>query len=304
MRRSQMQFEPAPQPNHWRSHTDGVIDLVVEAAPQTRATISVIVPTLNEAANIPTVMARIPRWVDEIVVVDGLSTDDTVAVARRCRPDVRIVIERTPGKGAALRAGFAAARGDIVVMLDADGSTDPAEIPLFVGALLSGADVAVGSRFVQGGGTADMDRFRKFGNWVFTRSVRVGFGARYSDLCYGYTAFWRDIVEVFDGDYTGFEVETLMHIRALRAGMLVAEVPSFESERLHGVSNLRTIRDGARVLRSIVSEWFAQYVRRRTIDLAPIERHRRSRSVVLADLTDIDTIDITYDLDEVGEIAL
>ena len=140
-----------------------------------RSSVSVVVPTLNEAANLPTVLARVPAWVDEVIVVDGLSTDDTVEVALRCRPDVRVVLETTPGKGAALRAGFAAARGDVIVMIDADGSTDPGEIPLFVGSLLSGADMAVGSRFVQGGGTADMGPLRKFGNWVFTRAVRIGF---------------------------------------------------------------------------------------------------------------------------------
>jgi glycosyltransferase involved in cell wall biosynthesis len=234
------------------------IDLVAEeAVDQTSARVSVVIPTLNEAQNLPHVLERIPPWVDEVVLVDGLSTDDTVATARRCRPDVVVVLESTPGKGAALRAGFRAATGHIMVMLDADGSTDPREIPLFVGALLGGADIAVGSRFVQGGGTADMERYRKIGNWVFTRMVRLGFKARYSDLCYGYTAFWRDVLPYIDGEYTGFEVETLIHIRALRASLRVAEVPSFESKRMHGVSNLRTVQDGARVLRSIATEWFA-----------------------------------------------
>lgn len=262
---------------------DNVIDLVAEERAGATVSVSVVVPTLNEAANLPTVLTRIPTWIDEIIVVDGLSTDDTVEVARACRSDVRVVLETTPGKGAALRAGFAAARGDIIVMIDADGSTDPGEIPLFVGALLTGADVAVGSRFVQGGGTADMGPLRKFGNWVFTRAVRIGFGARYSDLCYGYTAFWADMLPWLDGEYTGFEVETLLHIRALRAEMLVAEVPSFESERIHGTSNLNTLRDGFRVLRSIVTEWIAHHVRRDEVMVADVDRTRRARSLLLLD---------------------
>jgi glycosyltransferase involved in cell wall biosynthesis len=254
---------------------DTTIDLVAEEErerEQGAATISVVIPTLNEAENLPHVLPRIPSWIDEVIIVDGLSTDDTIEVARRYRPDVRVVLESTKGKGAALRAGFRAARGHIIVMLDADGSTDPREIPTFVGALLGGADIAVGSRFVQGGGTADMERHRKLGNWVLTRLVRLGFSARYSDLCYGYTAFWRDVFPYLDGEYTGFEVETLIHIRALRASLTVAEVPSFEAPRKFGVSNLNTIRDGTRVLRSIATEWVSHRFTASPRGLASVER--------------------------------
>ncbi len=256
-----------------------VIDLEAEAAiDRTMARVSVIIPTLNEARNLPLVLERIPDWIDEVIIVDGLSSDDTVEVARRCLPDVRVVFEKVAGKGAALRAGFHAAEGDIVVMLDADGSTDPREIPRFVGALLGGADIAVGSRFMQGGGTTDMEVSRKAGNWVLTRLVRMGFGSRFSDLCYGYAAFWSDILPLLDGEYTGFEVETLLHIRALRATLEIVEVPSFESPRRFGQSNLRTIRDGTRVLRSITTEWLAHHVRNQPMPvLAATSRPRPTR---------------------------
>src|SRR4051794_35228794 len=116
------------------------------------ARVSVVMPALNEAANLPHVITRIPEWVHELVLVDGASVDDTVATARALWPGVSVVQQAGRGKGDALRAGFAAATGEIIVMLDADGSTDPAEIPFFVGALLAGADLAKGSRFAQGGG--------------------------------------------------------------------------------------------------------------------------------------------------------
>ena len=143
-------------------------------------------------------------------------------------------------------------------MLDADGSTDPAEIPLFVGGLVAGADFVKGSRFLCGGGTADMPFYRKLGNRFFVGLTRILFGARYTDLCYGYNAFWVDAIEGLGLTATGFEVETMMNIRAHRAGLRVAEVPSFEYRRVHGTGRLRTVPDGIRVLRTILTERFSR----------------------------------------------
>lgn len=197
-------------------------------------TVSVVVPALNEEENLPHVLPGIPMWVHEVVLVDGHSTDGTVEVARRLRPDIRIIQQEGRGKGAALRTGFAVATGDIVVMLDADGSMDPAEIPAFVGVLRAGADFAKGSRFLQGGGTVDMPLYRQLGNWGFVVLVRLLFGGRYSDLCYGYNAFWRRVLPQLKLDGDGFEIETMMNVRALHAGLKIVEVPSFEAKRMYG----------------------------------------------------------------------
>jgi glycosyltransferase involved in cell wall biosynthesis len=216
--------------------------------------ISVVIPTLNEAKNLVHVLPNIYQWVDEVILVDGHSSDGTVDVARELCPSIRVVMQDVRGKGAALRAGFAAATGDIIVMMDADGSTDPSEIPMFVGALLSGADFAKGSRFLQGGGTEDMPFYRKLGNWAFVWMVRMMFGGKYTDLCYGYNAFWKRVLPLLDLDCNGFEVETMMNVRALKAGLQIIEVPSFEFSRVHGNSNLKTIPDGWRVLKTIFRE--------------------------------------------------
>jgi glycosyltransferase involved in cell wall biosynthesis len=222
-----------------------------------------VVPTLNEAPNLGYVLPRIPSWVDEVLLVDGGSHDDTVAVARALLPRIIVLGQERPGKGAALQAGFRAATGDIIVTLDADGSTDPAELPAFIGCLLAGADFVKGTRFMQGGGTDDMGFVRRVGNWVLRGAVRTAFGGRYSDLCYGYNAFWRRHLPLLQGDADGFEIETLLNVRALSAGMRVIEIPSFELRRVHGLSNLSTWHDGYRVLRTIVRERMHVRARRR-----------------------------------------
>ncbi len=219
--------------------------------------ISVVIPARNEAVNLTYVLPRIPSMVHEVILVDGHSTDDTVTVARKIRPDIRIVLQQDHGKGDALRLGFEACRGDIIVMLDADGSTDPQEIPRFVNMLLQGADFVKGSRYLEGGGSADITAFRSLGNIALGLLVNTLFGTRYTDLCYGYNAFWRDCLECFEIDCEGFEVETLMNIRAHQSALVIAEAPSYEYQRIHGTSNLNAIRDGIRVLRTVMTEWYA-----------------------------------------------
>ncbi|GIF26006.1 glycosyltransferase involved in cell wall biosynthesis [Actinoplanes tereljensis] len=232
-------------------------------------TVSVVIPAMNEERNLPHVFAALPEGVTEVILVDGGSVDRTVAVALELRPDVKVVHQTRKGKGNALACGFAACSGDIIVMIDADGSTDPGEIPLFVQQLIDGADFVKGSRFSNGGHSHDITSLRKLGNDGLNIVVNVLFGTRFTDLCYGYNAFWRSVVPVLDlpdtrlpqpadgsklwGD--GFEIETMINIRAAADGMKVGEVGSIEHARIHGESNLNTFRDGFRVLRTIFSEY-------------------------------------------------
>ena len=229
--------------------------------------ISVVIPVRNEAVNLPHVLARLPERVFEVILVDGGSTDGTVQAALLCRPDVRVVRQNRRGKGNALACGFAAVRGDIVVMLDADGSADPEEIPRYVEALLAGADFAKGSRFAAGGGSSDLTRLRSVRNQWLNLVVNVLYRTGYTDLCYGYNAFWTRCLPTLGlkpGDVAldrmlwgdGFEVETIINTRIARGRLNVVEVPSFELARLHGESKLNTWRDGFRVLRAAVSERF------------------------------------------------
>src|ERR1700744_3393429 len=262
--------------------------------------VTVVLPTLNEARNLPHVFAKLPQGLHEVIIVDGNSVDDTIATARMLRPDVRIVMQNRRGKGNALACGFAAATGDIIAMVDADGSADPKEIPLFVQALLDGADFAKGTRFALGGGSCDITRLRRLGNWGLSTMVNVLCRTKYSDLCYGYNVFWRHHVPVFGLDVQqdipvgsgtrlwgdGFEVETLINIRIAQAGLKVKEVASYEHSRIHGVSNLSASKDGWRVLRTIIAERY--YYRQRKVHGEPaspgipLRRQRRALSELVA----------------------
>jgi glycosyltransferase involved in cell wall biosynthesis len=230
--------------------------------------VSVVIPAKNEARNLEHVFATIPEWIDEIVLVDGHSTDDTVAVARNLYPAVQIVHQEGRGKGDALQAGFAAAKGEIIVMMDADGSTDGAEIPRFVAALVTGADFAKGSRFASGGGSDDITLSRHLGNKILSGLVNNFFGTRYTDLCYGYNAFWAKHLAKLDLDCDGFEIETVMNVRAAKAGLAIQEIPSYEHLRLHGMSNLKVMRDGMRIAKFIVRERFMERPQRASLPSA------------------------------------
>jgi hypothetical protein len=230
--------------------------------------VSVVVPARNEARNLPHVLGALPAGLHEVILVDGHSEDDTIEVARRVLPSIRIVQQTRKGKGNALACGFAAVTGDIIVMLDADGSADPKEIPAFVDALVAGADFAKGTRFAQGGSSHDITTFRRIGNAGLNGLVNMLYGTRYSDLCYGYNVFWARLLPVLDlpqvqvpglgrsdmiwGD--GFEIETLINVRVSAAGARITEVGSVEKQRIFGESNLNAVTDGLRVLRTIMAE--------------------------------------------------
>jgi glycosyltransferase involved in cell wall biosynthesis len=219
-----------------------------------RPRVSLVVPALNEERNLVHVLPRVPALVDELIVVDGGSRDGTVEVVRRLRPDARVVRQPATGKGDALAHGFAAARGELIVMMDADASNDPAEIAAFVAALEAGVDYAKGSRFIPGGGSADLTVVRRVGNRVLRGLVNTLYRTHYSDLCYGFNAVRAARLAQLDVGCEGFEVEALLSCQVARAGLAVTEVPSFESKRLYGVSNLRPVRDGLRIVRIILRE--------------------------------------------------
>ena len=241
------------------------------AAPVTPSpTVSLVIPVRNEARNVAWVLEQVADDVSEIILVDGNSTDATLITARSCRPDIRVVPQEGVGKGSALRSGFLAATGDIIVMMDADGSMAPKEIRHYLHFLANGYDFVKGSRFIAGGGSLDITPFRWLGNRFLLTVFNTLYDGSLTDLCYGFCAFHRRYLELLALSATGFEIEAEMSVRAMQAGLRIAEVPSLELPRRAGKSNLHSIRDGVRVLRTVlgshragVSGHLVQSVRKR-----------------------------------------
>ena len=221
-----------------------------------RPEIGIVIPTLNEAKSVSNILAEIPLHLEtpaEVLMVDA-SYDETPLVASKF--GVRVLRQNGLGKGSALRQAFCALDSDIIVMIDGDGSMQPQEIPSLVQAIIGGADMVKGSRFLPGGYSEDLSFIRKVGNLIFVSLVNMFWSATYTDICYGLMAFRRSSLERLKPDLKShyFQIETEICIKAKKLGMKVVEVPSAELRRMHGKSKLVGIRDSLRILRTIVHE--------------------------------------------------
>jgi glycosyltransferase involved in cell wall biosynthesis len=227
---------------------------------QNALNVGVVIPTLNEEKNVGEILSKLKTLgYDNLLVIDGKSTDDTLGVA--VKNGARVILQTGKGKGSAIREVLNSdyIDADAVVMLDADGSMLPEEIPAYLEALNSGADVVKGSRFLDGGFTHDMSTLRRFGNKLMVSVVNFLWPkANFTDLCYGYAAFSKRAVEQLGPllESKGFEIETEIFVKALNLGLVVKEVPSVEYERKNGTSNLHSFRDGFKIFKTIFREFF------------------------------------------------
>lgn len=258
--------------------TDGDVSLQPVSGPRPERTqpdarraltVSVVIPTWNEAGNIARVLGQLSRF-DDIVIVDAFSADGTVEVARRARPDVKVLQRPARGKGDALRAGFALATGDVIVTMDADGSMDPGEVDVFLAMMAVGFDLVKGSRLACGGGSHDLTTTRLLGNAALCKLANVMFNTRWTDLCYGYLALRRSCLPRLSLTADGFEIESQILSHAALAGLRIAEIPSVELPRRTGESHLNARRDGTRVLRAMLAARLAPRARREAVALRPL----------------------------------
>jgi glycosyltransferase involved in cell wall biosynthesis len=219
---------------------------------------AVIIPTLNEERNVADVILKLKDLgFTNILVVDGNSTDRTVAVAGRL--GVHVIRQNGKGKGDALRQAFKyyGLNGDPIIIMDADGSMNPDELFSFVKTLNQGADLVKGSRFMRGGFSKDMTLMRRVGNTLFVSLVNLIWSTDYTDLCYGFAAFRREAIEKLYPHLKSknFEIETEIFIKAKELGLRVVEVPSVELRRRFGKSNLKAYKDGFQILRTVINEF-------------------------------------------------
>ncbi len=231
--------------------------------PQGYPPISVLICTLNEAENLPHVLTRIPVWVHEILLVDGHSTDDTVDVAQRLRPGIRVLCQPGKGKGDALRHGIKHASGDIIITLSADLETDPNEMPKFIRPLLDGYEFVKGTRFSWNPFRLRFPKDKPFhrliGNFVITLTFDLLFAKPFTDLCSGYNAFWKRAIERVNlVSRDGFENEPLITTRVVKAGLQVKEVFHTDRGRMAGCSKAPAWRDGFRDIKTVTRERFAR----------------------------------------------
>jgi glycosyltransferase involved in cell wall biosynthesis len=219
--------------------------------------VTVIIPTRNEEKSVAKVIEELTKMgYDDVLIVDGNSLDRTVEKAK-CS-GANVMVQNGRGKGDALCQAFnhADLNGNVVVIMDADGSMNPKELPLLIKALDFGVDLAKGSRFLSYGYSEDMSLTRRIGNRFFVLLVNMLWSAGYTDLCYGFAAFRKSAIEKLCPHLRSknFEIETEVFVKAKKLGLKVIEVPSVEFRRQYGKSNLHSFLDGFRILFTIIRE--------------------------------------------------
>lgn len=219
--------------------------------------VSVIFPTRNEEGCIGRVLREVPReMVDEIIVIDGHSADHTEEEAKaELRPSDRFVMQKGKGYGGAFREAFDIATGDVVIMMDADGSHDPKDIPAIVDKVERGYEYVMASRYAPGGRSDDDTFIRWFGNRFFTWLTNAVHSTRVTDSLYLYTAITRDGLNKLNLKTDGFEFCTEILVKAHRAGLKFAEVPAVERARFAGKSKVNAFWHGLKILRMILRRY-------------------------------------------------
>lgn len=214
---------------------------------------ALVIPTLNEIDGVKAVMPRIDRsWCDEILVVDGGSSDGTVEWLRA--NDYRVVLQDEPGIGNAYRKAYAHTTGDVILTFSPDGNSIPELIPDLVAAMAGGPDLVIVSRYLGKARSEDDDRLTSLGNWFFTTAINLLFGGHYTDALVIFRAYRRDIIRRLDIDAPHMTYEAQISIRAAKYRLRVAEISGDEPRRIGGERKMHPFRTGWTILREMGRE--------------------------------------------------
>jgi glycosyltransferase involved in cell wall biosynthesis len=231
-----------------------------------RDTVTLLVPTLNEVEGMRVIMPRVKReWVDQVLVVDGRSTDGTQEYARQCGYEV--IEQSRPGLRHAYTEAFARVRGSVVITFSPDGNSVPEAIPQIIARMNEGYDMVIASRYFRGARSEDDDLVTRFGNWMFTTLINLLHGGRYTDSFVMFRAYrtrlFRELDLHKDESYaserwcgTVMGVEPLLSVRAARRRLRVCDVPVDEPRRLGGQRKLQVVRWGIAYLLQVLRELY------------------------------------------------
>ena len=221
------------------------------------STLAVLV--LNEIEAIQQVLPQIDRaWVDEIIVVDGGSTDGTIEYCES--QGLRVLRQKDRGYGRGMLELIDVARGEIIIEFMGDGNCKAETIPKLVAKIEEGYDLVIGSRYMAGAKSFDDTPITRFGNWLFTRAINVLFHHRFEDAMMGYRAYRKAVFKTLEMDSPGLCFPTQGSIQFARYGHRIAEVPSDEPLRLGGERKAKNFSTGIELCQMIGTEVYREYV--------------------------------------------
>ncbi len=216
--------------------------------------VSLVLFTLNEIDGMRAIMPQIKKeWYDELLIVDGGSTDGTIEYAKE--HGYFIFVQKEKGAGAAFREAMQRVTKEIVVIFSPDGNSLPEAIPLLVEKIHEGFDLVIASRYLKGAKSLDDDPVTAFGNWMFTHLTNLLFHSRCTDTLVMYRAFRKKILNTLAINTKTPCWGSLMLMRAIKQKLSIAEIPASEPKRIGGTRKMNPLRNGIAELYILFREW-------------------------------------------------
>ena len=229
--------------------------------------VSLVIPVWNEIIGMKQIMPKVKReWVDQILFIDGGSTDGTLEYLKE--HGYEYYIQKKRGLRAAYMEAMPLIRGDVILTFSPDGNSIAELIPQCLEKMKEGHDMVIVSRYADGAKSYDDDMVTSFGNWLFTTLISLIHGTRYTDAMVIYRAYKKNLISELDLDkdssyefeeklfHTTISWEPLLSIRAAKRKLKVADIPGDEPHREGGVRKLQVLRWGGAYMYQVFREIF------------------------------------------------